>query len=107
VVLTRGNGAQHAIVISDPDEIGLDLETLAAGQANVDVSTSLSTRILVGLLAVLWVLLLISASGIKSNTWFLLAVGGIGIVQNIFVAGWRRKPEAPGSAGLTATLYSI
>ncbi|KFZ13811.1 hypothetical protein V501_03513 [Pseudogymnoascus sp. VKM F-4519 (FW-2642)] len=66
VVLTRGNGSQHAIVISDPDEIGLDLETLAAGQANLDLSTSLSTRILVGLLA------------------------------NIFVAGWRRKPEAFG-----------
>jgi hypothetical protein len=96
VVLTRGNGSQHAIVISDPDEIGLDLETLAAGQASLDLSTSLSTRILVGLLAVLWVLLLISASGIKKNTWFLLAVGGIGIVQNIFVAGWRRKPEAFG-----------
>lgn len=96
VVLTRGNGAQHAIVISDSDGIGLDLETLAAGQANVDVYTSCSSRILIGVLAAFWVLLLISASGIKKNTWFLLGVGGIGIVQNILVAGWHRKPEAFG-----------
>ena len=47
-------------------------------------------------LAILWILLLVSASGIKSNTWFLLAVGGIGIVQNIFVAGKPRERKAFG-----------
>ncbi|CAG9954297.1 unnamed protein product [Clonostachys rosea f. rosea IK726] len=96
VILTRGNGACHAIVISDPDGRGLDLETLAAGQINVDVSTTLSSRIVVGLLAVLWVALLVSASGIKNNIWFLFGIGGIGILQNILVAGWCRKPEAYG-----------
>lgn len=96
VVITRGNGAKHAIVISDPDGIGLDLETLAAGQANLDVSTSFSSRILVGLLAVLWIFLLICASGITENTWFLLGIGSIGIIQNIFVAGFCRNPEAFG-----------
>lgn len=96
VILTRGNGAQHAIVIRDADIVGLDLESLAGGQSNVDVSTSLSTRVTVVLLAVLWILLLVSASGIKDHTWFLLAVGGIGTTQNIFVAGSRRDPSAFG-----------
>ncbi|KAK7903103.1 hypothetical protein LTR67_001120 [Exophiala xenobiotica] len=89
VILTRGNGSQHAIVILG-DGKGLDLEDLAAGQTNVDVSTSILTRVSVTILAAFWILLLITAAGLKKNTWFLLAVGGIGILQNIFVAGWRR-----------------
>ncbi|KAL3264728.1 hypothetical protein ABHI18_000433 [Aspergillus niger] len=63
VILTRGNGSQHAIVIIG-DGRGLDLEDLAAGPTN--------------------------------KTWFLLAIGGVGILQNIFVAGWRRFPRAFG-----------
>ncbi|KAK5000608.1 hypothetical protein LTR66_000581 [Elasticomyces elasticus] len=95
IVLTRGNGSQHAIVIMGEGR-GLDLEDLAAGPTNVDVSTSCLTRITVIVLAIFWILLLITASGIKQNTWFLLAVGGIGIVQNVFVAGWPRTPDAFG-----------
>ena len=95
VVLTRGNGSQHAIVILG-DKGFLDLEDLAVGQSNVDVSTSHATRFAIAGLALLWILLLITAAGVKQNTWFLLAVGGIGILQNIFVAGWRRHPEAFG-----------
>lgn len=92
VILTRGNGSQHAVVIIG-DGKGLDLEDLAAGPTNVDVSASYTTRIAVTLLAAFWILLLITAAGIKQNTWFLLAIGGIGILQNIFVAGWRRFPR--------------
>lgn len=92
VVLTRGNGSQHAIVIM-ADGRGLDLEDLAAGPTNVNVSASYTTRITVFGLAACWILLLVTAAGIQQNTWFLLAVGTIGIVQNIFVAGWRRCPE--------------
>ncbi|KAL1591810.1 hypothetical protein SLS59_010038 [Nothophoma quercina] len=95
VIITRGNGAQHAIVIRDPGH-GLDLESLAAGQTSVDFTASQTTRIVIVLLAILWIILLICASGIKTNTWFLLAVGGIGIVQNIVVAGWQRDPSAYG-----------
>ncbi|KAH6625477.1 hypothetical protein C7974DRAFT_396153 [Boeremia exigua] len=95
VIITRGNGAQHAIIVRDPGH-GLDLESLAAGQTSVDFTASLTTRTIIVLLAVLWVVLLICASGIKTNTWFLLAVGGIGIVQNIVIAGWRRDPSAYG-----------
>jgi hypothetical protein len=95
VILTRGNGSQHAIVILG-DGNGLDFEDLAAGQTNVDVSASYGTRICVTVLAALWILLLITAAGIKKNAWFLLAIGGVGILQNIFVAGWRRFPKAYG-----------
>lgn len=95
VILTRGNGSQHAIVIFGNGK-GLDLEDLASGATSVDASTSYSTRITITLLAGFWILLLITAAGIKQNTWFLLAIGSVGIVQNIFVAGWRRFPEAFG-----------
>lgn len=95
VILTRGNGSQHAIVIIG-DGKGLDLEDLAAGPTNVDVSASYKTRIVVTLLAALWILLLITAASIKQNTWFLLAIGGIGILQNSFVAGSSRFPKAFG-----------
>lgn len=93
IVLTRGNGSQHAIAIIG-DGKGLDLEDLAA----VD-STSLSsrqTRFATIVLAILWILLLITAAGIQRNTWFLLAVGGVGILQNIYAAGINRSPEAFG-----------
>jgi hypothetical protein len=116
VVLTRGNGAQHAIVVRG-DGVGFDLEDLAAGTVNVDVSASNLTRITVITLALLWILLLVSAAGIKSNTWFLLGVGGIGILQNVFVAGWRRTPAAfgmpliyetvIGETGVMATLFAV
>lgn len=95
VILTRGNGSQHAIVVIGNGK-GLDLEDLAAGPTNLDVSASRSTRIAITFLAALWILLLITAAGIKENTWFLLAIGGLGILQNIYVAGRARAPEAFG-----------
>ncbi|KAI9763733.1 MAG: hypothetical protein M1840_009130 [Geoglossum simile] len=95
IVLTRGNGSQHAIVILG-EERGLDLEDLAVGPINVDVSTSRSTRIVIATLATLWILLLITAAGLSQNTWYLLVVGAIGILQNVTVAGWRRDPSAFG-----------
>jgi hypothetical protein len=95
VILTRGNGSQHAIVIMG-DGKGLDLEDLAAGPTNVDVSASKWTRAAIIILAIFWILLLITAAGIKQNTWFLLAIGGVGILQNIYVAGRMRFPVAFG-----------
>ncbi len=95
-VLTRGNGAQHAIVI-DSKGRGLDLEDLATGFANVDAPhITMSSRLIYAVLGVLWVLLLITSSALTDDSWFLIAVGGIGILQNMFVAGWNRKPEALG-----------
>ncbi|KAB5513477.1 hypothetical protein GE09DRAFT_1162001 [Coniochaeta sp. 2T2.1] len=94
-VLTCGNGSQHAIVIlHGPDSVGLDLEDLAA--AHTSAFAQRGTRLVVIALGCLWILLLISASGIRQNSWFLLAVGGMGILQNMYVAGTSRSPKAFG-----------
>src|ERR1700710_2466231 len=44
-------------------------------------------------LAVLWTCLLISVSGLKEHTWYLVGIGGIGMLQNIFAAGKARDPS--------------
>jgi hypothetical protein len=95
-ILTRGNGAQHAIVI-ECDGCGLNLEDLCTGFDNLDSpAISKTTRLGMVALGVLWVCLLITSSALTDQSWFLIAVGGIGMLQNMFVAGWSRRPEALG-----------
>lgn len=95
-VLTRGNGAQHAIAIISNGR-GLDLEDLATGFENLDApSITLFAQVATMILGFLWVVLLITSSAITQSAWYLIAVGGIGILQNMFVAGWQRRPEALG-----------
>ena len=53
----------------------------------------MTSRFVILGLASLWILLLVTAAGLSRNTWFLHAVGGIGILQNVFVAGTQRTPE--------------
>lgn len=116
VIVTTGNGSQHAVLILGQGK-GLDLEDLAAGPSDIKVSTQRTTRFALLALALLWVLLLITAAGIKENTWFLLAVGGLGICQNIFAAGIMRDPAAygmpltfvgvVGSAKVMDTLFQV
>jgi hypothetical protein len=94
-ILTRGNGAQHAIVILGNGR-GLNLEDLAvAGQMKYP-SSDMLMRLCLAVISILWVSLLIAAAGLASNTWYLLAVGAVGILQNVLVAGWRRDPSALG-----------
>lgn len=90
-VLTRGNGQKDCIVIIGGG-VGLDLEDLAGGRG-VDLPP---TRYLASFMAVLWIALLIAVSGLKHNTWFLLAVGVLGMIQNIIVCGAPRNPSAFG-----------
>jgi hypothetical protein len=40
--------------------------------------------------------LLITATGIETDTWYLVTVGGIGMLHNLLVAGLRRNPSALG-----------
>ncbi|KAI1330422.1 hypothetical protein F5Y16DRAFT_363094 [Xylariaceae sp. FL0255] len=95
-ILTRGNGAQHAIVIQ-ADGFGLNLEDLCTGFDNLDEpAIPPTTRFATVVLGILWVALLITSSALGDQSWFLIAVGGIGMLQNIFVAGWSRTPEALG-----------
>jgi len=93
VVLTSTSLAQHAIVIigrgSDPD-----LQELAIFEPERTASTL--HRSFGAFLAVLWLVLLVSVAGLKQNTWFMLAVGGLGMVQNVVVGGASRKPKSFG-----------
>jgi hypothetical protein len=54
------------------------------------------TRTICLTLAICWFALLISVAALKENSWYLLAVGAIGMFQNAVVAGIRVKPEGRG-----------
>lgn len=77
-ILTRGNGAQHAIVIISQGR-GLDIEDLATGFENLDApSITLTAQLATIGLGFLWVALLITSSAITDSAWYLIAVGGLG-----------------------------
>jgi hypothetical protein len=85
--LTRGNGYLHIMVIIGSQGCW-DLETLATSVSASRPETALVSFIL----AILWTALLISVSGLKEHTWYLVGIGGLGMVQNIHAAGSARKP---------------
>ncbi|KAJ5474579.1 hypothetical protein N7475_004145 [Penicillium sp. IBT 31633x] len=108
VALTLGNGTQHVVVVLGAKG-GLDLEDMAGGQLLDDgearahrgrlmrlMSPGTTTRTLTFVLAVLWLLLLLSSTGIQTNAWYLLAVGGTGMLQNLIAAGAPRQPAMLG-----------
>ena len=47
-------------------------------------------------LAALWIVFLITVAGWKQNTWYLLAVGGVGMIHNVLVAGAKREASTTG-----------
>jgi hypothetical protein len=95
-ILTRGNGAQYAIMILGNGH-GLNLEDLAFGTENLDtVSSGWRPRSYLFGLGCLWIALLVAAAGLSQPSWYLLIVGGIGMLHNLAVAGWRRNPSALG-----------
>lgn len=104
IALTRGQGSQHVIIVMDAEDgetgesLGLDLEDLAAGHA----PEMQFTRIWTVVLAALWMVFLVTCTGIVADTWYLLAVGGVGMVHNLMAAGVARRPQA---MGLPITLY--
>lgn len=93
ICLTQGNGAQHALVIISRGQ-GLNLEDLAG--ANLAGNLGAATRPAIMVITVLWVGLLVTVSGIHHHTWFLVAVGALGMLYTVVVAGAPRKPEAFG-----------
>lgn len=99
--LTLGNGSKHVVVIIGTDG-SLDLEDLAGGWTE-DLP---STRVSMSVLAILWLALLVTSTGIKTNRWFLLAVGGLGMIQNIIVAGAPRDPKSLGLPIELATMMT-
>ncbi|KAK7978735.1 hypothetical protein PG996_004786 [Apiospora saccharicola] len=94
VVLTQGNGSRFAMVIKGNKGAGLDLEALATA---VDTShPSLTTRITSGILALCWLALLVTVAGVQDHTWYLLAIGLIGSIQNLYAVGSTRSSSALG-----------
>jgi hypothetical protein len=73
---------------------GLDFEILARGTRTT--TPTWTTRVATGVLAVLWVALLLTACGLKLNAWYLLGIGGAGSIQNIVAAGATRSSKALG-----------
>ncbi|KAI3334263.1 hypothetical protein F4824DRAFT_219382 [Ustulina deusta] len=91
VCLTRGNGHRHIQILLGSGS-AWDLEALATATTD----SLPETPWCLASLAVLWVGLLISVSGLGSHTWFLLLIGGLGMLQNIYAASAARKPESLG-----------
>lgn len=89
--LTRGNGHQQVIVIESAG-MGMNLEDLASSR----VRGSPYHRVLTALLAIFWIIFLITVAGLREDTWYLLVVGCMGMVQNIIVAGVARDPKVFG-----------
>ncbi|KAK5687050.1 hypothetical protein LTS10_001187 [Elasticomyces elasticus] len=93
VLLTEGNGA-HDVLLVLGCEGGMDLEALAAPQRQLP--DPVSTRLYSIALALSWVALLITVSGWTQHTWYILAIGMIGMLHNVGVAGVKRQPSAHG-----------
>ncbi|KAL7795496.1 hypothetical protein V8C43DRAFT_279245 [Trichoderma afarasin] len=92
--LTEGNGSRTAIVFIKDTGIGVDLERLTrvefTGGNQILRIAAASVQL------VFWVALLITVSGLKTHTWFMVAVGALGMMQNLVLAGAPRTPEALG-----------
>ncbi|GIJ91899.1 hypothetical protein Asppvi_010874 [Aspergillus pseudoviridinutans] len=92
-ILTGGYGNQHAIIILGNGH-GLNLEDLAVGGGNdMEDIQGLGTTVAMFLLAVSWVSLLITASALKTNSLFLLAIGSVGMIHKSYMSRWSRRPE--------------
>ena len=91
VCLTRGNGHKHVMVIRGA-ALARDVESLATATSR----SVPETKWCLGGLAILWTFFLISVSGIKNHTWFLILVGALGMFQNIYAASSPRNPECLG-----------
>ncbi|KAI1762824.1 hypothetical protein GGR53DRAFT_400198 [Hypoxylon sp. FL1150] len=96
--LTRGNGHLHIMVFIGTKG-SWDLESLA----NCTSMPRRETRWVSLPLAVLWTCLLISVSGLQENAWFLIGIGAIGMLQNVFAAG---TPRESGASNLHMTRFS-
>lgn len=46
--------------------------------------------------AILWVALLVTVDGLKTHSWFIVAVGGLGSFYTTLVAGLQQTPEQVG-----------
>ena len=88
--LTHGNGAQHVIIIKGAGR-GLDLEDISSSIKKTTYHWT--TKLTFGLLTALWGVLLITISGVASDTWYLLAIGALGMIHTVIIAAAPRLPD--------------
>ncbi|RDB28073.1 hypothetical protein Hypma_001366 [Hypsizygus marmoreus] len=86
--LTRGNGSRLVVVIYG-NGVGLNLSDLASGR----VILAWGTREVIAVLALLWLALLVTVSGLRKDTWYFMGIGLLGMMQNVTAAGASRSPE--------------
>jgi hypothetical protein len=93
-ILTRGNGAQHAILILGSKGTGVNLEDLATPPTPIPTPH----RIMTAVLSLLGLLLVIgSAINAKSSSWYLLAILTLGTIHTAYLA---MTPRAPAHYGI-------
>ena len=80
--LSRGNGTPHAIILRNASGDCPHFEDLAT----LRVRCTRACKIAIDGLSVLWVIVLLMALGLKQHAWYLLAIGCIGMIQNLLVA---------------------
>lgn len=90
-ILTRGSGHRHIMVFVG-SKGSYNLETMATAQARA----RLETPVMAVISATLWAGLLICTSGLKQDSWFLVSIGGLGMLQNIYAAGRARSQDTTG-----------
>lgn len=91
IVLTRRNGHKHVMILIGSKGCP-DLQVYAT--ATVDGHSQTASLCLV--LATLWLCLLLSVSGLQSDAWFLVGIGGLGMLQNVYAAGTTKHKSATG-----------
>jgi hypothetical protein len=89
--LLKGSGPGEVFIIIN-SEYGINLLDFASVEDKAGISAVFVSAILL----VLWTALLITVSGLKSHTWYIVAIGSIGMLQNTIVAGAPRAPAALG-----------
>lgn len=91
ICLTRGNGSTFVMVLIS-NGVGVLLEDLANAWEKNSTSTSFATATL----SALWIVLLLMVEGLDGDAWFMLVIGGLGMVQNVVASGVPRSASALG-----------
>jgi hypothetical protein len=88
IALTRGNGQRYVMIVLSHNG-SWDLETMASSQLHLHPSTKYSLMAI----AALWIMLLLTVTGLKQHTWFLVIVGSVGSIWQTYLAAKFSRPE--------------
>ncbi|OCH84217.1 hypothetical protein OBBRIDRAFT_799275 [Obba rivulosa] len=96
VCLTGGNGSQSVMVITSKYKEHASNSLRLADLANGRDARLRSTEWATIALFILWLVLLLTVEGLEADAWYSLALGALGMIQNVVVAGAERSPGALG-----------